>query len=72
MFCAQSDHHTMMGSTEDPENGKAVAGSIFVAVAVYAVCFQPLLAVWVLLISGAWCVGVSRLLWVSSISAYAG
>ncbi|KAI9700267.1 MAG: hypothetical protein M1836_002281 [Candelina mexicana] len=30
-----------MGSTEDPENGKAVAGSIFTAVAIYgssAVC----------------------------------
>ncbi|KIV88131.1 hypothetical protein B0A52_05249 [Exophiala mesophila] len=30
------DHHMMMGLEEDPEDGKAVAGSIFVAVAVYA------------------------------------
>jgi hypothetical protein len=29
----------MMGSTEDPKDGKAVAATVFVAVAVYAVCF---------------------------------
>ncbi|KAI9818556.1 MAG: hypothetical protein M1827_000615 [Pycnora praestabilis] len=33
----QSNHHTMVGSTEDPENGKAVAGSIFTAVIIYVV-----------------------------------
>jgi len=33
----QSNHHTMMGSTDDPKDGKAVAGSIFAAVVVYAV-----------------------------------
>jgi hypothetical protein len=27
----------MMGSTEDPKDGKAVAATVFVAVAVYAV-----------------------------------
>lgn len=35
----QSDHHTMMGSTDDPKDGKAVARSIFAAVVVYAVRF---------------------------------
>ena len=34
----QSGHHSMMGSTDDPNDGKAVAASVFVAVAVYAVC----------------------------------
>ncbi len=33
----QTDHHSMMGSTKDPEDGGAVAASIFIAVAVYAV-----------------------------------
>ena len=28
----------MMGSTEDPADGKAVAGTVFSAVIVYAVC----------------------------------
>ena len=28
----------MMGSTSDPADGKAVAGSVFAAVVVYAVC----------------------------------
>jgi len=31
------NHHTVMGSTDDPEDGGAVAVSIFIAVAVYAV-----------------------------------
>ncbi|KIW25110.1 uncharacterized protein PV07_10775 [Cladophialophora immunda] len=30
------DHHMMMGMEEDPEDGGAVAASIFIAVAVYA------------------------------------
>ena len=29
----------MMGSTSDPADGKAVAGSVFAAVVVYAVCY---------------------------------
>ena len=33
----QSGHHSMMGSTKDPADGKAVAGSVFAAVVVYAV-----------------------------------
>jgi len=32
----RSEHHSMMGSTDDPADGKAVAGSIFGAVVVYA------------------------------------
>ncbi|EPE29184.1 hypothetical protein GLAREA_00344 [Glarea lozoyensis ATCC 20868] len=32
-----ANHHSMMGSTEDPEDGKAVAGTVFSAVVVYAV-----------------------------------
>lgn len=34
----------MVGSTKDPADGKAVAGSVFAAVVVYAVCipFGPL------------------------------
>jgi ribonuclease kappa len=30
-------HHSMMGSTEDPKDGKKVAGAVFGAVIVYAV-----------------------------------
>ena len=37
VMCGQTNHRTMMGSTEDPKDGKAVAGSIFAAVVVYAV-----------------------------------
>ena len=33
----QRNHHIMMGMEEDPEDGAAVAASIFIAVAVYAV-----------------------------------
>jgi len=32
----QREHHTVMGQTGDPEDGAAVATSIFIAVAVYA------------------------------------
>ena len=31
----------MMGSTKDPADGKAVAGSVFAAVVVYAVRYAP-------------------------------
>jgi len=31
------NHHSMTGSTKDPSDGKAVAGSVFAAVVVYAV-----------------------------------
>jgi len=34
----KSGHHSMMGSTEDPKDGAAVAASVFGAVIVYAVC----------------------------------
>lgn len=30
----------MMGSTEDPEDGGAVAGAVFGAVGVYGVCLE--------------------------------
>ena len=30
----------MVGSTKDPADGKAVAGSVFAAVVVYAVCYM--------------------------------
>jgi drug/metabolite transporter superfamily protein YnfA len=33
-----ANHHSMMGTTEDPADGKAVAGTVFSAVVVYAVC----------------------------------
>ncbi|KIW79070.1 hypothetical protein Z517_08910 [Fonsecaea pedrosoi CBS 271.37] len=36
------DHHMMMGLEEDPEDGGAVAASIFIAVAVYAVSLSLL------------------------------
>lgn len=37
-LCAtQSNHHSMTGSTEDPDDPAAVAVSIFMAVLVYAV-----------------------------------
>ena len=32
----------MMGSTKDPADGKAVAGSVFAAVVVYAVCLHSI------------------------------
>ena len=32
----------MMGTTKDPADGKAVAGSVFAAVVVYAVCYTLL------------------------------
>jgi ribonuclease kappa len=35
----KSNHHSMMGSTEDPPNGAAVAATVFSAVIVYAVRF---------------------------------
>ncbi|KAJ5495451.1 hypothetical protein N7539_000567 [Penicillium diatomitis] len=40
-----SNNHTVMGSEEDPEDGPAVAASLYTAVVVYAVrhlTFQPL------------------------------
>lgn len=37
----QSNNHTMMGSTEDPKDGSAVAATVFLAVAVYGVCHTP-------------------------------
>ncbi|KAH8602835.1 hypothetical protein B0O99DRAFT_11324 [Bisporella sp. PMI_857] len=33
----KSGHHSMMGSTQDPQDGAAVAATVFGAVAVYAV-----------------------------------
>jgi ribonuclease kappa len=33
----KSNHHSMMGSTEDPKDGAAVAVTVFSAVIVYAV-----------------------------------
>lgn len=33
----QNNHHSVMGSTEDPEDGKAVATAVFGAVIIYAV-----------------------------------
>jgi hypothetical protein len=35
----KTNHHTLVGSTEDPENGPAVAATAFAAVGVYGVCF---------------------------------
>ncbi|RYP71850.1 hypothetical protein DL771_004562 [Monosporascus sp. 5C6A] len=32
----RSNHHEMVGGTDDPEDGSAVAGTIFTAVFVYA------------------------------------
>jgi len=34
----QANHHSMVGTTKDPADGKAVAGSVFAAVIVYVVC----------------------------------
>ncbi|KAL9631118.1 MAG: hypothetical protein Q9204_004383 [Flavoplaca sp. TL-2023a] len=33
----KSNHHSMVGTTKDPDNGPAVAGSVFAAVIVYVV-----------------------------------
>ncbi|KAL9127620.1 MAG: hypothetical protein Q9217_003532, partial [Psora testacea] len=32
-----AEHHSMVGHIDDPADGKAVAGSVFAAVVVYAV-----------------------------------
>ena len=40
MGLPQANHHSMVGSTNDPADGKAVAGSVFAAVIVYAVRLQ--------------------------------
>jgi hypothetical protein len=34
----QTNHHSMVGGTGDPEDGPAVAATVFTAVIVYAVC----------------------------------
>lgn len=41
----QSNHHSMVGTTKDPENGPAVAGSVFAAVIVYVVRLLPSLRI---------------------------
>ncbi|KAI9826659.1 MAG: hypothetical protein M1832_006255 [Thelocarpon impressellum] len=33
----RSEHHAVVGSTEDPPDGKAVAGTVFSAVIVYVI-----------------------------------
>ena len=38
----RTNHHEVVGGTEDPEDGPAVAGTIFTAVIVYAVRYFPL------------------------------
>ena len=35
-----SGHHTMMGPSEDPKDGKGVAAAVFGAVVVYGVCYK--------------------------------
>jgi ribonuclease kappa len=40
-FLFRANHHELVGGTEDPENGPEVAGTIFVAVLVYAVRGLP-------------------------------
>ena len=46
-FGVQAGHHSLMGTTKDPADGKAVAGSVFAAVVVYAVCDSILVcSVW--------------------------
>lgn len=36
-----SGHHTMMGSSEDPKDGKGVAAAVFGAVVIYGVRSLP-------------------------------
>lgn len=38
----KSNHHTLVGSVEDPEDGAVVAKTVFGAVMVYAVCIRSL------------------------------
>jgi ribonuclease kappa len=38
----KSNHHSMMGSEDDPEDGPAVAATVFSAVIVYAVRINPI------------------------------
>jgi ribonuclease kappa len=42
----KANHHSMVGSTGDPENGAAVAATVFSAVIIYAVCSRkPLISI---------------------------
>lgn len=41
-----SGNHAMMGSTEDPKDGKGVAAAVFGAVVVYGVCSGSLVQHW--------------------------
>jgi ribonuclease kappa len=36
-----SGHHIVMGSSEDPKDGKGVAAAVFGAVVVYGVRYEP-------------------------------
>jgi ribonuclease kappa len=36
----KSNHHELVGGDDDPDNGPAVAATVFIAVAVYAVCLR--------------------------------
>ena len=58
----------MTGSEEDPENGAAVAGTIFTAVIVYAVSHTTSNSSWGLLTVT---VGILRLLWFTGITSSA-
>ena len=61
----------MMGSIDDPPDGKAVAGTVFAAVTVYAVCLSSsfLMKTTLLITSG---IGFPRLLRSPSLSTYKG
>ena len=41
----QANHHEMVGSTNDPKDGAAVAGTVFTAVFVYMVSVELLISV---------------------------
>lgn len=41
-----SGNHAMMGSTEDPKDGKGVAAAVFGAVIVYGVCSGSFVQLW--------------------------
>lgn len=58
-----------MGSTEDPEDGKQVAGTIFGAVFVYIVRYSSYPSLVIILIVG---LGIPRFLWCSGIFTLEG
>lgn len=60
----KSNHHSMMGSTEDPKDGAAVAVTVFSAVIVYAVGLLESERLWL------WSDPIPRYFWLAAVSKH--